>query len=355
MNSQNITSSLSGKRDSSIDLVKTIAILGVIFIHTCSAALSAPIKSFGFISALFLGSAARASVPLFFMCSGALLLKNKGELSLKRLYLRNIARIICAMLFWAVLYKIYHLWQQNTLSLSSLIFGIKEVLLFKQEFHFYYLHICLILYALLPILQVFVSSASRSCLRYALAVWFFLGIFYPTVKTFWPISQISGMPGSQWLINMTYASLGYALLGWYLKHYTPSRFCSLILTLVGFAFTYACSLIFSLRSGHAYLNFLEGMSLGPMLLAAGIFSLCRNVSLRENSAISRAVSFFSKASFCVYLTHIFVLYTFTKHSFTVDIAPYIFSIPLLAILNLLICCIFYFILSKIPLLRKWLI
>ena len=94
---------LTGKeRDRQIDLVKTLAIIGVIFIHTCSPGFQRPVGSVGFLTTLFYGSIVRASVPLFFMCSGALLLDPGRELTMKKLWLRNILRIVIAMLFAAI-------------------------------------------------------------------------------------------------------------------------------------------------------------------------------------------------------------------------------------------------------------
>ena len=62
------------KRDRSIDLLKTLAIFGVLTIHTCTLGYQHPVGSFSWLSTVFWGSVVRASVPIFLMCSGALLL-----------------------------------------------------------------------------------------------------------------------------------------------------------------------------------------------------------------------------------------------------------------------------------------
>ncbi len=89
-------------RDVGIDLLKTIAILGVIMIHMCSGGYSNTIPSFDWLSSVFWGSITRASVPIFFMCSGALLLTPYKEVSLKKLYTRNLLHIVVAMFVWAL-------------------------------------------------------------------------------------------------------------------------------------------------------------------------------------------------------------------------------------------------------------
>jgi len=208
------------ERNSSIDLLKTVAIFGVIVIHTCSGAYNDPIPSLGWISAVLWGSIVRASVPIFFMCSGALLLTPHKLLSLKKLYTGNLLRIVAAMFVWALAYKGYHLLVSGSFTLSACFQALKEVLLFKHEFHLYYLHILMLVYVFLPITRVFVKNASGKELQYALAVWFLLGIIYPTVRAFWPFSLLTGIP-AQWLMNMTYAAIGYGVLGYCLSCSPP--------------------------------------------------------------------------------------------------------------------------------------
>ena len=152
----------------------------------------------------------------FFMCSGALLLDPNRELTLKKLYARNLLRIVLAMLVWAKAYKAYHLFVSGTLGMTSLLQACKQVLLFDQETHFYFIHIMIIVYAFLPVTRVFVRYASKNDMIYALVLWFLLGIAYLTVRSFWPFSSLSGIP-AQWLINMTYAAIGYGILGYFLR------------------------------------------------------------------------------------------------------------------------------------------
>lgn len=206
------------ERNSKIDLLKTVAIFGVIVIHMCSGGYAAQIPSFNWISSVFWGSIVRASVPIFFMCSGALLLSPQKDLSLKKLFTKNLLKIVIAMFAWASAYKFYHLFTAETLTFAACLQALKEVILFKHEFHLYYLHILILVYVFLPITRIFVKNASQKELKYALAIWFLLGIIYPTVKVFWPFNLLTGIP-VQWSMNMTYSAIGYGILGYYLSCY----------------------------------------------------------------------------------------------------------------------------------------
>lgn len=210
-------------RDRTVDLIKTAAIFGVLLIHVSAGGLSgAAIGSGTWIACLFWGSVSRAAVPLFLMASGALLLRPDRELTLRKLYTKNFPRLLAALLFWAVCYKVFNLLLWGALTPAGLVQAIKEVILFRHEEHLYYLHIMLLVYALLPITRLVAAHATVGQMRYLLGLWFLLGILYPTVKIYWPFTLLVGIP-TQWLMNMTYAAIGYTLLGYFLSAHPTSR------------------------------------------------------------------------------------------------------------------------------------
>ena len=72
-------------RNRTVDLVKTLAIGGVVLIHVAAPPLSVALTGSGdWLAALFWGTVSRASVPLFLMASGTLLLSPEKPLSLKK-------------------------------------------------------------------------------------------------------------------------------------------------------------------------------------------------------------------------------------------------------------------------------
>lgn len=338
------------QRDISIDLVKVIAIIGVVIIHTCL--FDAIVFSPDWLSSLLWRSLAGASVPLFLMSSGAIMLDSSKEISLKKLYLKNILRIILAMVVWGTVYKVYHLSLSGNLSVVNAVNGIKEVLFFNQEFHFYYLHMILIVYAFLPITRLLTSNASQRQLQYILLLWFALAVIYPTVLPFYPFNRFEGMT-IQWGINLTYASIGFGILGYYLKKYTIGRAKALLLILLGLVLTFSLTLYKSGETGGLYEHFLNGNGVPVCLLASGIFTMAKATHIKS-AKLQNLISWLSKSSFCIYLVHMLVMYALHGIGITV-VSPYIISIPLIALLNLVLSIIVYFILSKIPFVKRWLI
>lgn len=336
------------KRSTGIDLLKTIAIFCVIVIHTCSYSQT----GFDWYASVFWGSLTRMAVPVFFMCSGALLLDPERSFSPKKFFKKNFLRVFIALIVWAAVYKLLHLVSSGNLNGPSVLYALKELVLFRHEDHFYYLHILLLLYAFVPVLRVLTKYAGKRCLTYLLALWALLGIVYPTVKAFWPFSLLGGIP-AQWLINMTYASFGYAILGYYLRTYPIRKSTSVLLYLLGFTVTFAGTVLMSLRSGGLYTGFLEGMSIGVALEAAGLFGLFIGFDAREKAA--GFLEYTSRSTLCVYAVHMLVLKGFGRLGLSVIRFSSLISVPLLSLLNLVICLGVYFVLSRIPFIKKYLV
>lgn len=340
------------RRDTSVDLVKTFAIIGVLLIHTTAGVISSNDPgSLGWYTTLLWGSISRASVPLFLMCSGVLFLAPEKDFPLKKLWNKYIPRIAAALFVWAFLYKLFHLALEHNFSTAALLTAVKDVFLFRHETHLYYLHIVLLVYALLPFLRLLVQHGSKQILQYALLIWFLLGIVYPTIRGYWPFSLLSGVP-IQWKLNMTYAALGYLLLGYYLKRYPPRKFLAVGCLLTGFAIVFGLTAVFSLKKGSLDVQFWEGMSIGVCLQAAGLFSLL--TLFHQSPTFSQVTHFISKASFCIYLCHMMLLKLLVMH-FSANWPVPALGIPFLTTITLAGSLVVYLVLSRIPVVNKWLL
>lgn len=336
-------------RDRGIDLIKTVAIFCVIVIH-CGR-YGDPVGSPQWMGALFWGALVRPAVPLFLMCSGALMLPPEKELTTKQLLLHSLPRLIAAMWVWAMVYKLWYLIPAG-LALSGLWQAAKEVLLFRQEFHFYYLHMILLVYLFLPVTRAFVHSAEKRQAEYALLFWFAFGILYPTLLPYWPFSLLTGHV-LEYRISMTYACIGYGLLGWYLCRWPLPKRADAALLGAGFVLVFGGAWFFSARSGALDERFFQGMSVPVCMMAAGAFGLLR----RGGGRLRRGafVEFVSKGSFCVYLVHVLFLYAFAHIGFTAEALPRPVSIPLLACAVFACSLAVYWVLRKIPVVNRWLI
>jgi surface polysaccharide O-acyltransferase-like enzyme len=261
------------------------------------------------------------------------------------------------MWFWAFLYHVYRLVLPGGggLSLSTLVDAVKQTLVLNQEFHFYYLHILLLVYVFLPVTRTFVKNASRRELAYFLAVWFVVGILFPLIKGFWPFSLVYAI-SSQYTLNYTYASIGYGVLGHYLRQYGASisrRWYALALAL-GLAVTFGGAAVLSLSAGQLSELFFQGWSPGPMLMAAGIFGLLLSVK-NWPEPLRRSTGWLSRASFCIYLIHVFFLYLLKSLGVTASAGLTWLTIPGVTLLILALSALVYEALRRIPFVKTYLI
>lgn len=340
------------KRDQSVDVIKTIAIICVLTIHASTGGYSNPIMSFDWWSSLFWGSITRAAVPLFLMCSGTLMLDPQRNISLKRLYTHNILRLIVAMFIWSMFYHIFHQFTANAISYANFIQAVKNTLAFNQEFHLYYIHIMLLFYVCIPIIRILTQNAAKLQLQYFLFLWLTLGIIYPVIRQYWPFNILQGIP-TQYAINMAYASIGYGVAGYYIKKYLIHRIYYVICLIGGFGIVYGMTTLLTIKHGTLYEVFLGGMTPGVCLLAIGIFGLATHK--KYIASVSKIAEYISKASFCIFLVHVMFNYIFSSFGLTVAILPCVISIPILVCLNFALSYIVYLILSHVPIANRYLI
>ena len=349
----------AAKRNIPVDAAKTVAIFGTLMIHASAAGgFAGEVGSFGWTSALFWNSLIRCAVPLFLLCSGALLLPPEKEVTVASVWKRYIPRMLIALLFWAGAYAGVELLliklRTGVLEMVAIQNALRDLFLFNHKNHLYYLHIILLVYAVLPITRFFVAKADRSVLRYGLLVWLVLSSVYPMLRAFPPFANMWGIP-AQYAINLTWGAVGLGVLGHLITLEAPSRrprdFA--LMYLAGTALTFGGTLVQSLQMGALSELFLQGNAPGVYLQAAGIYGFCVSaLHGRKNFPVVETVS---RASFCIYLVHLFVLDFLTGRGFAAGIYPPVWAVPVLVAVMFAAGFAAWLVLRKIPVVNRYLI
>ncbi len=343
-----------------LDILKLISCLGVIVIHVSGqGVVQFSSDSFEWLSCTLWDSLARFAVPVFFMCTGALMLRPERELTVRTIYKKYFLRILWILLFWAWAYYIFTVLGQYVMmgwyEPHGFLNSIRETLRFNHHLHLYYLQILLLVYAVLPILRVFTRASTEKEQNYAVLIWLILGIALPLLRKYYPMKWFGGMIGD-YAINMTWSAIGYALLGWIMntRPIKPSSLPKYWLAFAaGLVITCGGTVLFSRLSQSVNLDFMEGMSPGPALMSIGIFGAVRIHASGKSSTprLYRLV----KASFCVYLIHHFFIMVFRYVGFDVTLFAPILEIPVETAVVFVLSLAGWWVLDKIPFVNKHLI
>lgn len=199
------------------DLLRVIAAIAVVAIHVCAAlVLTAPHGSKAWWVGNAVLSAARWSVPVFVMLSGALLLRPAADLKLRLNFQKKLGKIMPAMIIWIGIYfLIYVAYESKAPFLADTKTFIQQLMAGSPyPGHLYFLFIILGLYAISPVINLILTAVKRQqLLRIIVAllavtsVAHFLEVWY--LRGGVPVNALT-----QW---MPY--VGYFLLGYYLHTY----------------------------------------------------------------------------------------------------------------------------------------
>ena len=294
-------------------------------------------------------SATRFCVPIFLMISGALFLNPDKKLSLRKLYTHNILRVITAFCFWSFIYACYdYLPTEGPSFLTIILLG---------HFHMWFLWLIVGLYMLVPILRKVVEN--RRVMEYFLLLSFVFSFVVPFIfeltKIFIPtltsIVEIGEMYCNNLRLQMLSAFTFYFILGYYLHNIKIHRKIENTFILLGILACIGISgMSYFLFRSTSVLNesFYDYGTFFVMLETIAIFLLVKRLANVEN----KLVYSLSKYSFGIYLVHMLVYYILGLTSTMIN--PLI-GIPLLSLLVFVVSYVIVLLLSRIPILNRWVI
>ena len=188
----------SKRRDISLDVIRLIACLMIVLMHS-------PMPGCGS-SGMVLSGISYLTAPgigMFFMVSGALLLKKNVEspFGTKLFFAKRFTKILIPLIFW-----------------SLVGWGVEQYGIDNTELSILWFMYCLAgMYLLTPILSRWLSVASKKEIEFYLLLWL-VTLCVPFVKIFFPVNESD----TSWLYYF-HGYVGYYVLGFYLQNYWGCR------------------------------------------------------------------------------------------------------------------------------------
>lgn len=293
------------------DFLRVISIFFVIVIHITSVGLSFHEPTTGaYLANSLINSISRWAVPAFFMVSGALFLDPRKELSIKKLYTRNILRIAICIVVWGFFYSLLDQLIYGTISAKSLLVAVYGIITGNTGYHLWFLYTLIMLYIATPLFRLITCHASKRQLEYALVVWIIFSLIAGQINSFAAEVRFDGAL-SQYVPFVITGYGGYFLLGHYLAMYplkgTAKRIYIYIYIFAIVSVCVICGGKYVLLTAFKMANNFIEMPLGlfSCLIAVAVFTVSQNISVSDTDA--RALSFLGQRTFGIYLIHVFFI------------------------------------------------
>jgi len=325
-----------------LDLLKTIAIIGVVVIHSAAPLVDySSTGSYDWWIGNIYDSAFRTGVPLFFMVSGALLL-NRNSISLKDFYLKKTLPLVIAFVFWSAVYFIQrNLPYPESFTLSNFIKSMISGSVFGR---LWFLYTIIGLYLVTPFIKTFVKNASEKELKAYLVLWFSSTVGIDFLKHFYNLEVALDL-------SLVYGYVGYFIMGYYFsnRNFKINIKKSLLVLAVLNVITTVGTYGLSVENSENNLYFYGNLSPNIILITVLLFLVIKTSVTGKSSNLLKEIS---TNSLGIYVIHTFVM----NYLRSVKIDEHLFNpvvgVPILVILTFSISLLISVLIRKIPILKK---
>ncbi|MCR5565533.1 MAG: acyltransferase family protein [Clostridiales bacterium] len=339
------------------DVLRILATLFVVVIHVTSGgwgAVSVNTAEWQIMNVF--QSAARWSVPVFAMISGALFLDR--DIPIRKIYSRYILRLVLSFAAWSAVYAVSFYFFGKEPSLKNLITSF-----FKGHFHLWFIYMIIGLYMIIPFLKKIVSNEKLT--QYFLLLSFVFALVIPqainSIKMFssnygdW-IEQVINQAHLKFVLGYSF----YFVAGYYIsKNTISSRQCIImcITGLAGFILTAVSTSVASISKGTGTQVFYDYLTMNAALEAVCAFAVLKKLLSGKTfkGRFGLAVRELSKYTFGIYLVHVLVITVFIRLGVTALSFNPLISIPAISILVFIISGIISAVLNHIPIVRDYLV
>lgn len=346
------------KREYSFDIMRVISMICVIVIHVGAMDwYSLPITLYPWGVYNLADCLCRFCVPVFLMISGYIFLHPDNPLDVKKLYKKNIVRLLTAFFFWSFFYAII-----SSGFATQRVFTPEIVKKFIYDFfwgryHMWYLYVILGLYISTPAMRPLAKD--RKALKYFLVVSFLLAYVLPNIQMIHGIyysAQFTNRLELSYIGGYTF----YYLVGYYLatEDFTEKEIkiwygigaVGLLIVIVG---TMATCMI----EQYPDIRMHEYLTAGTAMYSCGAFLFMWNKfrNVNPDTKWMKVILWLSKLSFGVYLAHDFGLIIFKRIGFRPAAFNAFLSMPLITAADFVLTVAIAWGASKIPFLKKYIV
>lgn len=341
------------------DLLRILSTLAVICIHVCAESFTWESKMFSAPLWNYLNifnSLSRFAVPVFIMLSGSFILEKFNEKDIKKLYTKNIFRLICAFCFWNCVYTFCYLLFRILKSHQPIDIRFIVYQFIEGPYHLWFIPMLVFLYMITPLVQKICENVKYE--RYFLLL-ASLPIIIKIVQEYigiGPFNYLFKKAGMEFVSGYTI----YYVLGHYLtkqdvaRKYRITIYLMAIVSLTG-TIILAKKDYASTPDKEPYIY--EYLTPTVLIISVAVFLLFKYVfsKIKFKEKTSKVIVKLSSLTFGVYLSHIIFIKLLLLSPLTVEAVHPLISVPLLTVIIFILGAIVTWVISKIPVLKKYII
>ncbi len=346
-----------------VDLIRTIAMFGVILLHAAGRFTITPselsqLAPLDFtrwsIVDVYQSMAVPIGVPLFLMLSGALLLQpSKCGESMRVFFKKRWARIGLPTLFWGVAYFIWDFTVQKIPFSGAVII---QGILNGPYTQLWYLYVLVGLYLLTPILRTIIAHADESIIKYFLVLWVVGVAIIPFIGLFTVYELNSNV------FTLT-GYVGFFVLGTYLSTVQIRRSTVILFIILGIASTtigtYALAAVVGGKEMYYFQQYFS-----PTILLASVMMFLLLFTIKPSSVqtdskpskVNRLIRLISENTLGIFFVHVMIIESIELGYFGFTINRYILNpiveVPLLTVIVLFASLGIILLLKKVPYLKR---
>ena len=339
-------------RNNSLSYIRAIGCIGVVLLHAVFTGNMLFLDSLNAnqnLEAQIIENLMMWAVPSFIMVTGALSLEPNKKIPLKKLFGKNIFKIIKSIVFFTIVYSIFDMAMNGEgFTSAGVMLGISNILTGDGWAHMWYMYMLIGIYLLMPVYKLVTDNGSNRILKYFIAVYI---IFVAIIPLFQVFNLKCGFYIHERNIYPCYLFLGYAINKEIIE---LDKRKSVIMILVS-AIAVGTLTIVGFRNDIQNISLMWGYSSVLVVIgSAGIFGFIDNIESSKPGLFGRFLIKLDSCSFGIYLIHMIFLRLIMTH---LNINPFeyggIWAFLPVTVFVVAISWIITIVMKRIPILRSF--
>lgn len=333
MSVTNKMASSSGTRIHYFDALRVFCAFLIVYLHTTAIVMGdyENSREISWIFVVITNSFTRMGVTIFFMISGALLLRSSKNDSISYVLKHRVLKIFIQVIVWSIIYLLFHtfIWQTKDFNVIKYI-----RLITSSGIHsnLWFLHVLLGLYIILPLLRIIVSKVNVKYLWYLFILCFLEVYVRYGLKILFKLEFEATLP-------IATGFIGAFILGYLLNETNINKRNRRILYIIGLlSFVLNVYMTFKLSSqaGSSNRSWLNSDNMTILFQSSAFFVMFKYSSIFNKISENSIIKKISSLTFGIYIIHSIVVFSIIKWF---EITTSQLTVPYLLIIYIVVCLI----------------